>query len=143
MGSPIFMAPEIWEKAADCYNPPVDMWAVGITLFNMVTGTFPFIGETAMGTGDLVKNKEPNWGGVWNSMSDDCMDLCMCLLEKKSWSRITVGEALEHPWFKKIRKSKEGIHLDAEIIDSLIDSKNTSSLKKACMSLMIKNLDKG
>ena len=33
MGTPIFMAPEIYEKYSDCYQAPIDIWALGITMF--------------------------------------------------------------------------------------------------------------
>ena len=43
-GTPSYMAPEIVRKH-DYDGKPVDMWALGVVLFVMLTGCFPFRGQ--------------------------------------------------------------------------------------------------
>ncbi len=43
-GTPSYMAPEIVNKKEYC-GPPADMWSLGILLFAMLCGTFPFRGS--------------------------------------------------------------------------------------------------
>ena len=40
------MAPEIVRKSNDYEGKPVDMWALGVLLYNMLTGVNPFRGTT-------------------------------------------------------------------------------------------------
>jgi len=42
-GTPSYMAPEIVSK--DYYNFPVDVWALGVLFFKLITGYFPFKGK--------------------------------------------------------------------------------------------------
>jgi len=44
-GTPSYMAPEIVMKK-EYYGPPADVWSLGILLFTMLCGRFPFRGST-------------------------------------------------------------------------------------------------
>jgi serine/threonine protein kinase len=44
-GTPSYMAPEITKKA-DYEGMPVDIWALGVLLYVMLTGNFPFRGTS-------------------------------------------------------------------------------------------------
>jgi serine/threonine protein kinase len=40
-GTPLFIAPELW-SGTKSYGKPVDMWAMGVTLFTLLVGKLPF-----------------------------------------------------------------------------------------------------
>jgi serine/threonine protein kinase len=44
-GTPSYMAPEIVLKTEYC-GPPADIWALGVLLFTILTGQFPYRGAT-------------------------------------------------------------------------------------------------
>lgn len=44
-GTPTYMAPEI-TKRKDYYGYKVDNWAMGVILFRLITGTYPFSAKT-------------------------------------------------------------------------------------------------
>lgn len=45
VGSPLYCAPELFRN--ELYSgPEVDIWALGVILFTMVTGCFPWTGDT-------------------------------------------------------------------------------------------------
>ena len=44
-GTPSYMAPEIVNKTEYC-GPPADVWALGVLLFTMLCGCFPYRGAT-------------------------------------------------------------------------------------------------
>jgi predicted Ser/Thr protein kinase len=47
MGSPCYMAPEQAERGEACVGPHTEVHALGITLYQLLTGTVPYSGETA------------------------------------------------------------------------------------------------
>ena len=44
-GTPSYMAPEIVQKTEYC-GPPADIWALGVLLFTILSGSFPYRGAT-------------------------------------------------------------------------------------------------
>ncbi len=44
-GTPSYMSPQIVQKL-EYSGPPADIWALGVLLFAIVTGYFPFTGRT-------------------------------------------------------------------------------------------------
>lgn len=44
LGTPMFMAPEIYltRGASTCYKEPVDIWACGVMLYQLLSGHYPF-----------------------------------------------------------------------------------------------------
>ena len=50
VGSLRYMAPETLTGALKDIGPNIDVWAMGVILFTLVTGDFPFFGETSQDT---------------------------------------------------------------------------------------------
>ena len=96
IGSPIYMAPEVWDSD---YGKECDIWSLGITLYQLLTGEFPFMGKNNdelkknihLGRFMYPKNTE---------LTDDCKDLIQKMLIVDPSERITIPEALNHPWIK-------------------------------------------
>jgi len=97
VGTTAFMAPEM--TTGDEYLPtPIDIWAVGITLYCFVYGTPPFLGENLVGTYDLIQHSEVSFPKPINR---DLEDLIRKLLDKEPKTRITVPQIKVHPWVTK------------------------------------------
>jgi serine/threonine-protein kinase len=57
-GSLIFMPPEQMSRPRDV-DPRSDIWALGVSLYNLLTGTYPFRAETVPHLCALILNEEP------------------------------------------------------------------------------------
>eukprot|EP01134_Creolimax_fragrantissima_P001653 CFRG1653T1 len=92
IGTPAYTAPEI-RQGGNEYDLKVDMWALGVMLYEMLCGTQPFQQHEEK----VVSFSEP----IWKSVSLDVKELIMNLLEYDPANRLGAGESLSHPWFRQ------------------------------------------
>jgi serine/threonine protein kinase/tetratricopeptide (TPR) repeat protein len=57
IGTPAYMSPE--QAMGDTVDARTDLWALGVVLFEMLTGRLPFQGERDLGVMYSIVNKEP------------------------------------------------------------------------------------
>lgn len=95
-GSPIYMAPEILKY--NKYDEKVDLWSVGIILFEMLTGKPPF---TANNHIQLLRTIETTDFKIPDdvNISNECMDLLRSLIVVNPKYRITFQNFFSHPFF--------------------------------------------
>ena len=97
IGTTIYMAPEILKKLR--YNEKVDMWSVGVLLFNMITGCQPFSSEDEDCKIYQIINSEIEFDALEN---ENIRNLCKDLMEKNPYKRLDSKDALNQA--KKIKK---------------------------------------
>ena len=88
------MAPEVFDSP---YGKPVDMWAVGIITYIMLTGVFPFHHDDQ----NTLIRRICNDPVVWNPkfrVSNAAKEFVESLLQKDPSKRLTVAQALKHPF---------------------------------------------
>lgn len=93
-GSPSYMAPEIIKKQ-EFSGPPVDIWASGIVLYLLVTGTFPFKSHNEKKVFERIKRGKFEFPAY---VSDLCKDLIAKILVQVPEQRPTALEVLSHSW---------------------------------------------
>ncbi|GAA49621.1 twitchin, partial [Clonorchis sinensis] len=99
--TPEFAAPEIAR-----YEPVgfyTDMWAIGVLTYVLLSGLSPFSGSSTEETLERVVQgrytfDHENFRGI----SDGAKDFISKLLQKQPSQRMTVYEALEHPWLNSV-----------------------------------------
>ena len=104
VGTPSYTAPEVLNNK---YSYQCDIWSVGVILYFLVCGYLPFSGENETATYKKIKNGKVIFPeGVHGQVSTECIELIILMLKVDVYKRITIDEALMHPWFKKYYRSK-------------------------------------
>jgi serine/threonine protein kinase len=116
-GTPSYVAPEI--LLGKPYTPAVDVWSIGVILYTLLIGSFPFANDDQQTLFRIIcsgqmDTSQPEWGQV----SDEVKDLLKGLLDVNPASRLTAADALNHTWFtankdcssNDLRKSHSRLH---------------------------------
>ena len=102
VGTPLYMSPEMIDADATYVS---DIWSVGIIVYQMITGKLPFQGKDDDNNKLLFeKIKNDNYNiDVLNETdcTEEVKDFINKALQKDIKKRLTVDEALNHPWIKK------------------------------------------
>lgn len=97
---------------SDYYGPPTDIWSLGVILFLLLTGTYPFGSddENPAKTIDRIKRGEED---VYfpSYLSAGATEIIRGMLKVDPTSRPTVLEILEDPWLND----------DSELPDALFE----------------------
>lgn len=140
-GTPYFIAPEVLNGN---YGKECDFWSVGVLLFLLVTGTYPFDSAAKNRTEVFNKIKAGAFSypeAINAKLSSECKDLLKRMIVVDKTKRITGEEALKHPWFEKCLKKKDQVLLiDESVLVKLREFKGSSLLKRAALNLLVKML---
>ncbi|KAK4255068.1 hypothetical protein QN277_008118 [Acacia crassicarpa] len=93
-GTPVFTAPECCLGLT--YNgKAADTWAVGVTLYCMILGEYPFLGDTLQDTYDKIVN---NPLVLPDDLNPQIRSLLEGLLCKDPKHRMTLADVAQHSW---------------------------------------------
>lgn len=93
-GTPSYMAPEIVRRM-EYEGKPVDMWSLGILLYALLCGCFPF---RARSYPDLYRRIARGTFTIPDELSTPVRDLLRQLLSIDAYQRISAQSVLRHPW---------------------------------------------
>ena len=101
-GTMEYMAPEI--VGSENYDYSVDIWSLGILLYEMLFGHSPFNGKDTNNIILNIKSHELNYDDTNKKISNSCKDLIQKLLNMNPQKRLKIKDILEHPFIKKHSK---------------------------------------
>ena len=116
-GTPIYVAPEVIKR--ESYDCKVDIWSLGVLLYRMVFGMFPFMNVNLMELMRDIAEKEV----VIRDDCDKCLvDLLKRMLDKDPERRVSAREALNHDWFCdcQVVEERTDESFNKEIFDTLV-----------------------
>ncbi|CAD8136141.1 unnamed protein product [Paramecium octaurelia] len=106
-----YRAPEIMFSQSYGYNQQIDLWAIGVTLYQSLTGSLPFISDN---TAEIIAQlsdsnslQEAFQQESFLKLSTSCRDLIKRLLMWNPLKRLTASEALKHIWIPNAQTPKK------------------------------------
>lgn len=94
-GSPYWMAPEVFDVDLPI-SSPCDVWAIGCTVIELVTGRPPYFGlEPMKAMMKIVQDKHPP---IPEGISPLLEDFLMCCFKQDVHERATCADLMEHQW---------------------------------------------
>jgi [calcium/calmodulin-dependent protein kinase] kinase len=94
-GTPVFTAPECC-LGLTYHGKAADTWAVGVTLYCLVLGNYPFLGESLQDTYDKIVNNPLVLPDDMNPLLKNLLEGLLC---KDPSQRLTLEDVSEHSWF--------------------------------------------
>ncbi|KAL3530583.1 hypothetical protein ACH5RR_009905 [Cinchona calisaya] len=93
-GTPVFTAPECC-LGLTYHGKAADTWAVGVTLYCMILGKYPFLGDTLQDTNDKIVNNPLYLPDGINPLLKDLIEGLLC---KDPEQRMILEAVSEHEW---------------------------------------------
>jgi len=105
-GSLNYCAPEVLQEKP--HGLPVDMWSCGVILYVMLSGCYPFEDDDQRTLHHkITQGIFTFYEGHRAIVSEDAKDLIRGLLSVDPLQRLTVDQALSHPWLQKRLHQRE------------------------------------
>mmetsp|Transcript_24853 Transcript_24853/g.55829 ORF Transcript_24853/g.55829 Transcript_24853/m.55829 type:complete len:353 (+) Transcript_24853:203-1261(+) len=113
-GTPGYIAPEILKSKP--YGKPADMWSFGVILYILLGGYPPFHDDNQRTLfRKICKGDYTFHPDYWSGVSDDAKDLIRGLLVVDHTKRLTVEQAIAHPWLGKSQEELAKFSLDSNL----------------------------
>ncbi|CAH1779729.1 unnamed protein product [Owenia fusiformis] len=123
-GTPEYIAPEILARKP--YTCAVDLWAVGVITYILLSGTMPFDDENRTRLYRMIlKAKYSYVGEHWKDVSTLAKDFMDKLLIVDPSDRMNSSQALKHPWVTTLAASSSNKNLHRTISQNLLHRQST------------------
>ena len=98
-GTPVYLAPEIIKEKG--HDEKVDIWCIGVLLFELTTGSLPFKGHDLETLKNNILNLKISWP---KDINLDAKNLIIKILKIDPDSRISLVDMIQHSFFTKYFK---------------------------------------
>jgi len=137
-GSSYYMAPE---TLAQKYGLEIDVWACGIILFILLTGTPPFYGNNDSETYKSIRRDPLRFDrDLWGGVSKEAQDFIRKMLRREIRTRITAAQATVDPWILKHSQVPKNLFAEPDLDRVLLWQAKTPRLAKAAMEVIVLRL---
>jgi len=129
-GSPAFQPPEVASGCQSFSGFKVDVWAAGVSLYLLMTGEVPFTGSSLINLFETIAKGEyiipPRL-----QEQPELLSLVQGLLRVDHSSRLSVSEALNHPWLAEQERSQVWGHEERSLVQRTMHSLRSTAVLRA------------
>lgn len=101
MGTIYYAAPEIFKR--EIYGKPIDLWSLGVLTYCLIYGRYPFYSENKTELAQQILSTQYKfhyYNRARELVSEEMKSFLMGLLVVDPLKRMTVEQALKHPWIR-------------------------------------------
>lgn len=143
LGTPSYMAPELWHHKEVEYDSSVDMWAIGVVTYMLLSGKRPFHHQDKREKARMIREDPVRFPPPeWDRISQEAKDFCTALMHKAPRDRLSASAAKDHPWIKHASRLHKGesaaseLQRHQDVIDSLEAFAEADDLKKLALEVI-------
>eukprot|EP01056_Protomagalhaensia_sp_Gyna25_P000633 Protomagalhaensia_sp_Gyna_25__632@NODE_1297_length_1965_cov_52_862928_g1036_i0_p1_GENE_NODE_1297_length_1965_cov_52_862928_g1036_i0NODE_1297_length_1965_cov_52_862928_g1036_i0_p1_ORF_typecomplete_len336_score43_93Pkinase/PF00069_25/7_1e77Pkinase_Tyr/PF07714_17/4e48Kinaselike/PF14531_6/5_6e19Kdo/PF06293_14/2_2e12Kdo/PF06293_14/7e03Pkinase_fungal/PF17667_1/1_6e09APH/PF01636_23/1e05APH/PF01636_23/2_8e03YrbLPhoP_reg/PF10707_9/1_4e06YrbLPhoP_reg/PF10707_9/1_5e03RIO1/PF01163_22/2_4e06WaaY/PF06176_11/7 len=103
-GSPHYLSPELIRRK---YSFKADVWALGVLIYLMLFGRYPFDGNNTSAIVKVILTKKIDWQCGEIRPSERAIHFMKSLLQRNPEKRPTAAEAVQHAWLAGARRQAE------------------------------------
>ena len=138
VGSPYYIAPEVLNKN---YNEKCDIWSAGVVLYVMLTGKFPFVGQTSQKLFESIKTgKYATEGKEWEAISIEAKELIGKMLELDKDKRLSASECLKSEFLSILDTKKEMPDLLPSVFANIYKLNAREKIQQATIRIIVHNI---
>ncbi|KRX07958.1 Protein kinase-like domain [Pseudocohnilembus persalinus] len=97
-----YKAPEIIQN--ECYDETIDIWALGVIIYEFATGKLPFYNEYQVDMIEQITQCDPDYNYDIFKKDTQLKDFLQRILKKNPKYRLKSKDALNHQWFFDLKK---------------------------------------
>lgn len=138
VGTPYYLAPEVIKGT---YSGECDVWALGVLFYMMLSGEHPFVGSQLEHIyASILSGVYDFEGRAWRKVSTRAKHLISKMLIVNPENRISIEEALNHPWFVSNIEATP-TEVPYNIVRALKRQKRSNTvLKREALKVLVRNL---
>lgn len=142
-GTPGYLAPELLKasmyESSEGYDKQVDIWACGVIMYTLLVGFPPFWHRKQMVMlRNIMEGKYEFCSPEWDDITEAPKDLISKLLVVDPKKRLTASQALDHCFFKAVKRASVFVTEDVGIQKRTFNAKKTFQFGILCVRALVR-----